>query len=81
MGAETCLHLAANHPDLTRGVFLEAPPIYLPGQNFGRGEQTIQMEYIGTMKFRYKRMFKLMPKFVGLHMVRRASPTYGGRKL
>jgi len=76
MGAETCLHLAANYPDLTRGIFLEDPPIFLPGEKFGSGEQTIKKEDVGKMMARYMRMFKLMPKFVGLRMARKASPTY-----
>ena len=76
MGAETCLHLAANFPDLTRGVFLEYPPIFLPGEEFGSGKQTIKMEDVGKMMARYMRMFKLMPKFVGLRMARKASPIY-----
>jgi len=76
MGAETCLHLAANYPDLTRGIFLEDPPIFLPGEKFGSGEQTLKMEDVGKMMARYMRMLKLMPKFIGLRMARKASPTY-----
>lgn len=32
MGAEACLQVAARHPDLIRGVFLEDPPLLTPGQ-------------------------------------------------
>jgi N-formylmaleamate deformylase len=76
MGADTCLHLAANYPDLARGIFLEDPPIFLPGEKAGSGDQSIKMEDIGKMMARYMRMFKLMPKFLGLRMARKASPTY-----
>ncbi len=76
MGAQPCLHLAANYPDLTRGIFLEDPPIFLTGEKFGGGEQTLKMEDVGKMMARYMRMFKLMPKFIGLRMARKASPTY-----
>jgi pimeloyl-ACP methyl ester carboxylesterase len=76
MGADTCMHLAANYPGLTRGVFLEDPPIFLPGEKFGSGKQSIKMEDIGKMMARYMRMFKLMPKFIGVRMARKASPTY-----
>jgi N-formylmaleamate deformylase len=37
MGADTSMHLAANDKDLTRGIFLEDPPIFLPGEKFGSG--------------------------------------------
>jgi pimeloyl-ACP methyl ester carboxylesterase len=76
MGADTSMHLAANYPDLTRGVFLEDPPIFLPGEIFGSGEQTLKMEDVGKMMAKFMRMFKLMPKFIGVRMARKASPTY-----
>jgi N-formylmaleamate deformylase len=76
MGANTSLHLAANHPDLVRGIFLEDPPIILPGEEFVNGEQTVKMEEIGKMMAKFMRMFKLMPKFIGVRMARKGSPTY-----
>ena len=76
MGADTCMHLAADHPDLTRGVFLEDPPIILPGEKLGNGEQKVKMEDFGKMMARFMRMFKLMPKFIDIRMARKASPTY-----
>ena len=76
MGADTCMHLAANHSELTRGIFLEDPPIILPGEIIGEGEQSVKMEDIGKMMAKFMRMFKLMPKFIGVRMARKASPTY-----
>jgi pimeloyl-ACP methyl ester carboxylesterase len=76
MGADTCIHLAAVHADLTRGVFLEDPPIFLPGEKLGSGEQTMKMEDIGKMMAKYMRVFKLTPQFIGVRMARKASPTY-----
>jgi N-formylmaleamate deformylase len=76
LGADTAMHLAADYPDLTRGVFLEDPPIFLPGEKFGSGEQEIKMEEVGKMMARFMRLFKLMPKFIGFRMARKASPTY-----
>jgi pimeloyl-ACP methyl ester carboxylesterase len=35
MGAETSLHLEAENPYITRGIFLEDPPIILPGEKLG----------------------------------------------
>jgi N-formylmaleamate deformylase len=76
MGAYSSLFLAANHPELTRGIFLEDPPIILPGEKFGIGEQAVKMEEVGKMMANYMRMFKLFPKFIGIQLARKASPTY-----
>jgi N-formylmaleamate deformylase len=76
MGADTCLHLAAEHSELIRGVFLEDPPIIRPGEKLGAGEQTINGADIGRMMAKFMRYFKLMPRFVGERLARKASPTY-----
>ena len=76
LGADTSMNLAACYPELTRGIFLEDPPIILPGETFGDGTQTIKSEDIGKMMAKFMRMFKLMPKFIGVPMARKASPTY-----
>lgn len=76
MGADTSMNLAAIDQDLPRGIFLEDPPIFLPGEKIGSGEQEFNMEDIGKMMAKFMRMFKLMPKFVGVRMARKASPTY-----
>jgi N-formylmaleamate deformylase len=76
MGADTSLHLAAEYPNLTRGIFLEDPPIILPGEIVGNGEQSVKMEDIGKMMAKFMRLFKLMPSFIGRRMARKASPTY-----
>lgn len=76
MGADTSMSLAACYPDLTRGIFLEDPPIIMPGETFGDGKQTIKGEDISKMMAKFMRLFKLMPKFLGVRMARKASPTY-----
>ncbi len=76
MGADTSMGLAADYPHLVRGIFLEDPPIILPGETFSNGKQTIKGEDIGKMMARFMRLFKLMPKFIGVRMARKASPTY-----
>lgn len=70
------MHLAAKDKHLARGVFLEDPPIFLPGEKIGSGEQELQLEDIGKMMAKFMRIFKLMPKFVGVRMARKGSPTY-----
>jgi N-formylmaleamate deformylase len=76
MGADTSLHLAADHPELTRGIFLEDPPIILPGEKLGSGEQVIKAEDIGKMMVRFMLIFKLLPRFIGIPMARKFSPAY-----
>ena len=76
MGADTSLHLAANYPHLTRGIFLEDPPIILPGETFGSGEQAIDLEKMGTLMVRFMLAFKILPKFIGTFLQRKMSPTY-----
>jgi pimeloyl-ACP methyl ester carboxylesterase len=76
LGADTSMHLAANYPHLTRGIFLEDPPIILPGEKFGSGEQAINPQEIGRMMSRFMLIFKLMPRFIGTRMARKASPAY-----
>ena len=80
MGADTAMSLAATHPSLVRGVFLEDPPIILPGEKFklppDQGGGTIQGEEIGKMMAKYMRMIKLLPSFIGERLARKASPTY-----
>lgn len=47
LGAETAMNFAAVHPEMTRGIFLEDPPILLPGEEFGDGKQELMGGDIG----------------------------------
>ncbi len=76
LGADTSMNLAAVHPELTRAVFLEDPPIIIPGEKFGDGKQDFKIENLGKMMARYMRMFKIMPKFIAIPAARKMSPTY-----
>ena len=76
MGADTSLHLAAERPDLVRGIFLEDPPIILPGETFNTGGKTFKMEDLGKMMARFMRLFKWMPRFIAVRLARKNSPTY-----
>ena len=76
MGADTAMNFAAVHPDRTRGVFLEDPPIIIPGEIFGDGKQEIKTEDIGKMMAKFMRMFKIMPKFLAIRLARKANPVY-----
>lgn len=76
MGADTSMNFAAIHPELTRAIFLEDPPIILPGEKFSDGKQELKAEDIGRMMAKFMRMFKLMPKILSIPMARKGSPTY-----
>jgi len=76
LGADTSMNFAALHPELTRGIFLEDPPIIIPGEIFGDGKQKIKMEDLGKMMVKFMRMFKLLPKFISTPMARKANPAY-----
>jgi pimeloyl-ACP methyl ester carboxylesterase len=76
MGADTCMNLAADHAELTRAIFLEDPPIIIPGEQFGDGKQEFKSEDIGKLMARYMRIFKIMPKFLATRMAKKASPIY-----
>jgi N-formylmaleamate deformylase len=75
MGADASLNLAAEYPQSTRAIFLEDPPIFLPGEPLFGGEQANEQDISKMMK-RFMTMFKLMPKFIGVRMARKANPSY-----
>jgi pimeloyl-ACP methyl ester carboxylesterase len=76
MGAETAMNLAAEYPDLIKAIFLEDPPIVMPGETFGSGEQAIKMEDVGKMMANYMRNIKRMPAFIGRNLARKNLPSY-----
>lgn len=76
MGADTSMSLAAQYPQLCRAIFLEDPPIILPGEKLGSGKRTIKAENIGKMMVAYMRLFKLLPCFLGIRLARKNSPSY-----
>lgn len=76
LGADTSLHYAAAFPDKVRGIFLEDPPIILPGDTFNAGGQTINAKDAGKLMARMMLIFKILPKFIGRRLARKMSPTY-----
>lgn len=76
MGADTAMHLAADFPELTRGVFLEDPPIIQPGEKLGTREPAMTAGDIGKMMAIFMRIYKDVPRWVGVRMARKAYPTY-----
>jgi N-formylmaleamate deformylase len=76
MGADTCLHYAAAFPDRVRGVFLEDPPIILPEELLEDNQQSHNPKSTGRMIAVMMLTFKLAPKFIGMRLARKMSPTY-----
>jgi len=79
MGAETAMHLAAVHPDLTRGIFLEDPPIMLPGEKWELADEKfkdLSGEDMGKMMRQFMLTFKLMPRFIAIRQAKKFNPTY-----
>ena len=76
LGADTCLHYAAAYPDRVSGVFLEDPPLVLPGDAFTVGGRTINANQAGKLMARMMLLYKLMPKFIAIRMARKMSPAY-----
>jgi N-formylmaleamate deformylase len=71
MGADASLHLAANYPALTRGVFLEDPPIFQPGETMGPGMMAHKMENVGKLMARTMRLCKRLPDAISVFLARR----------
>jgi pimeloyl-ACP methyl ester carboxylesterase len=76
MGADTAQQLAARYPDLTRGIFLEDPPIIMPGEPFGDGVHIRSIDDVSKTMVKYMHPFKLLPKFIAIPLARKAFPTY-----
>lgn len=73
LGADASMHLGALYPQLTRGIFLEDPPVTLPGQpvfggNFAEGKDPVKMMTV------FMRLFRTLPKFLGRIAARKIMP-------
>jgi len=75
MGEDTSLHLAAELPQMARAIFLEDPPLTLPGEPLFDPAQT-EGKDVGKMMRQFFMLFKLLPKFIAIPMAREGSPTY-----
>lgn len=76
MGADSSLQLAIRHPELVRGVFLEDPPLVLPGKNIFGGEMGEKLVSHFKDFIRFIRLLKILPVRIGVVMARRMNPTF-----
>jgi len=75
LGADAALHLAASYPHLTRGVFLEDPPVIMPGQPLFGGRLAENKDPIKFMQI-FMRTIRILPRFIALPMARKLNPGY-----
>jgi len=75
LGADASLHLAAQYPELTRGVFLEDPPIIMPGEPIFGGGMAENKNPI-KMMITFMRIIRILPGFLNRPVARRLNPGY-----
>jgi pimeloyl-ACP methyl ester carboxylesterase len=74
MGAEASLSLAASHPDVPRAIFLEDPPILLPGETAFGGDLAMDNKKALRIMQWVMILFKTLPVPLGKALVRRLMP-------
>ncbi len=77
MGADAALHLAADHPDLTRGLFLEDPPMPADGEPMFGGKVGERMGDSPKLLIRVQQLFAVLPRFVVRPVARKLMPLCG----
>ena len=75
LGADASLHLAVEYPELTRGIFLEDPPITLPGQPIFGGEALEGKDTARLMKV-FMTTIRKLPSFLANFVARKMMPGY-----
>jgi len=75
LGADGSLHLAADYPELTRGIFLEDPPIILPGQPMFGGKAMEGKDTVKLMKV-FMTTIRKLPSFLANFVARKMMPGY-----
>lgn len=76
MGADTSLYVAAMYPDLPRAIFMEDPPIPMPGQPMFGGKMGESGDDGLKIMIRVMTLFRVLPKFIGKVMAKRMMPAY-----
>ncbi len=71
MGADVSIQLAAMYPEIPRAIFLEDPPINMPGEPVFGGEMGEKGEEVLRLMGRMVKLFKILPIFIGKPLVRK----------
>jgi len=74
LGADGSMHLAASYPDLARAIFLEDPPIVMPGQPIFGGEIGGKGDGALKMMATIMNIIKILPMFIGKILARKMMP-------
>jgi pimeloyl-ACP methyl ester carboxylesterase len=75
LGADAALYMAAQYPELTRGVFLEDPPIIMAGQAIFGGNLAQVKDPLKFMQI-FMRIIRILPGFIGLPLARKMNSGY-----
>jgi pimeloyl-ACP methyl ester carboxylesterase len=81
MGANTCLYLAAYRQDLIRGIFLEDPPLTLPGEPLFGVEKATKGDDAGMEMSDFMKGFKRLPKSQGIIQARQFMAGYPNEEI
>jgi N-formylmaleamate deformylase len=76
MGADTALNFAATYPGMTRAIFLEDPPVTLPGEVLIQDGKPVDEARLGKTMITAMRLFKILPNALTIPMLKKAQPTY-----
>ncbi len=74
MGADVSIHLAASYPEIPRAIFLEDPPVTMPGESMFGGEMGKNGERVLKLMTILINLFRILPKFMGTDGVWTAFP-------
>ena len=76
LGADAALHLAARHPALVRAVFLEDPPIFLPGEPLMGGPYAGGDRNPTEIMVMIMQVFRIAPRFLSKLAAEKMMPEY-----
>jgi N-formylmaleamate deformylase len=74
LGAEVSIHFAANYPDIPRALFLEDPPIAMPGEPMFGGRIGEMGEGALKMMATIMKLIKILPIFLGKIIAKKMMP-------
>ena len=74
LGADVSMQLAAIYPDHTRGIFLEDPPIVMPGEPMFGGDLDMEGDKVIKMMSMVMTLIKVMPTFLGKLVAKKMMP-------
>jgi len=74
LGADVSMQLAAIYLDHTRGIFLEDPPIVMPGEPMFGGDFDMEGDKVIKMMSMVMTLIKVMPTFLGKLVAKKMMP-------